>query len=61
MRETTAAEHQAQRNRPGVVVRYMFGKRYNTTEVSLCGRRIAEKTDVLTRGKVVSTIYLVTL
>lgn len=61
MKEATASEYYTAINRVGVNIRYMFGKRYTTTYVSVLGRHIAEKTDILERGMVVSTIYSVSV
>ena len=59
MREATAMEYGEARSRPHVEIRYFFGKHYSTTEVSYLGRRIAAKTDILKREKVISTTYYI--
>lgn len=52
-----ATEFSRRRNLPGVQVRYMNGKRYSDTQLSLCGRELGSKSSMLSRGKVVSTSY----
>lgn len=51
-------EFQRRRDLPGVEVRYMTTKRSSDVVLSLMGREIAAKHETLTRGKVVSTMYI---
>ncbi len=50
-------EFSNRRNMPYVEVKYMPGSRMNTTELSLRGKTIASKVEMLKRGKVVSVDY----
>ena len=59
MREVTAAEYYNATRVPYADVRRMSTKRCYDEFVTLCGKSIGEKHQVLTRGKVVSeTFYL---
>lgn len=51
-------EFQRRRNMPGVEVRYMSAGRTFDVVLSLCGREIGWRTDILKRGKVVSSTFI---
>jgi hypothetical protein len=51
-------EFNRRRNIPDVEVRKMFTKRTNTYQLSRFGVDFGSKTEVLTRGKVTSTLYV---
>lgn len=53
-----ATEFQRRRNLPGVEVRRMFGTRYAEIHLSRGGVDLGSRTDMLKRGKVVSTMYV---
>lgn len=58
--ETTqmeALEFSRRRNIPGVEIRYMHGKRYTDVVLTLMGKEIASKTEIMRRNVVVSTTY----
>lgn len=53
-----ATEFQRRRNLPHVQVRYMFTKRTTDVVLSRCGVELGSRTDLLKRGKVVSSQYV---
>ena len=58
--ETTqaqATEFSRRRNIPGVEVRYMHGKRYNDVILTLMGKEIGTKTELMRRNVVAATTY----
>lgn len=58
--ETTqvqATEFQRRRNLPGVEVRYMNGQRFSEVILTLMGKEIGSKTDILKRNVIVSTMF----
>ena len=54
MREATEREFSAVRSQRFVDVRYMFGTRYSTVELTFCGKPVGSQTTLLKRGKPVS-------
>lgn len=59
MRQATQQEYQRVVDRMGLEVRRVSGNRFASVYWSNRGTPVAEKTDHITRGKVVSTQYLV--
>jgi hypothetical protein len=59
MREATREEYNRATSTPNAVKRHMPGKRCSTVDWSVCGKPVASKTEIITRGKVSSVSYQV--